>query len=128
MTNERTPRSPDRGAGLLSMVAGVFMFIALLTMTLQITWNLYTTSVVTGLALDAARDVAESDGISTAEAEADFASRVGGNVDFDIQVVGDTVEASVRWETNSIFPSFSDARVFGVLDRTFEVRVEEQRT
>ena len=30
-------------------------------------------------------------------------------------------------ETKQLFPTFSDARAFGVLNRTFEVRVEEQQ-
>jgi len=45
-----TPLHPrERGAGLLSMVVGVLMFFVLLTFTVQVMFNLYTTSVVTGL-------------------------------------------------------------------------------
>ncbi len=117
----------ERGAGLLSMTVGVFMFIVLLTFAAQIFFNLYTTSVVTGLAIDAARDVAERNGVTPTQAEAEFRSQFDGSVEFDIRIVGDTVEADLRWETKSLFPAFSDARVFGVLDRTFTVRVEEQQ-
>ncbi len=120
-------RHADRGSGLLSMTFGMMMFLVLLTMAVNITYNLYTTSVVTGLAIDAARDVAERPGSTPAEAEADFRALVGDNVDFDIAVLADTVEATVRWETNSILPSFTDARAFGVLDRTFAVRIEDQQ-
>ena len=123
-----TPLHPrERGAGLLSMVVGVLMFFVLLTFTVQVMFNLYTTSVVTGLALDAARDVAEQDGLTPAEAEAEFAAVVDGAVRFDITVVGDTVGADLEWQTKQLFPAFSDARSFGVLNRTFEVRVEEQQ-
>ena len=89
-------------------------------------YNLYAAWGLTSLALDAARDVAERDGLSPAESEAEFRDHVSGNVDFDILVTGGTVQASVQWETRSLFPSFGDARAFGVLDRTFEVRPEEQ--
>ena len=109
------------------MAFGVFLFIALLTMTVQISYNLYTTSVVTGLALDAARDVAERNGVTPAEAEGELASRLSGDVEFDIRVVGDMVVADIRWETRSLFPAFGDARAFGVLERTFAVRIEEQQ-
>lgn len=109
------------------MVFGVFMFIVLLTMTVQITYNLYTTSVVTGLALDAARDVAERDGVSPAQAESELRSRLSGDVDVDVSIVGNDVVADIRWETKSLFPAFSDARVFGVLERTFVVRIEQQQ-
>ncbi len=109
------------------MSFGVFMFIVLLTMAVQITYNLYATSVITGLALDAARDVAELGGTSPEQAEDDLVARLSGEVEVDIEIVGDTVFADVRWETRSLFPAFSDARAFGVLDRTFAVRIEEQQ-
>lgn len=127
MTWCRHRRTGERGAGLLSMTVGVFMFITFLTFAAQVFLNLYTTSVVTGLAIDAARDVAERNGVSPAEAEAEFADRVDGAVEFDIRIVGDEVEADLRWQTKSLFPAFGDARVFGVLDRTFTVRIEEQQ-
>ena len=109
------------------MTFGVLLFFVLLTMMLQIMFNLYTTSVVTGLAIDAARDVAERNGASPAEAESEFRQQVGDEVQFDISIDGDTVIADIRWETKSLFPALSDARAFGVLERQFEVRVEEQQ-
>ena len=117
----------ERGAGLLSMSFGLLFFIILLIFSIQVTYNLYTTSVVTGLAIDAARDVAAQDGISPAQAEANFREFVGTDVDFDIVITGDTVEATVNWETASLIPAVSDSRAFGVLDRTFAVRIEEQQ-
>jgi Flp pilus assembly protein TadG len=117
----------DRGAGLLSMSFGLLFFIILLIFSIQVTYNLYTTSVVTGLAIDAARDVAAQDGISPAQAEANFREFVGTDVDFDIVITGETVEATINWETASLIPAVSDSRAFGVLDRTFAVRIEEQQ-
>ncbi len=120
-------RHREAGAGILSASLGLLVFFALLVFAVQVMYNLYATSVITSLALDAARDVAERDGLSPAEAEAQFRDHIGGEVDFDIVVTGATVQASVQWQTRSLFPSISDARAFGVLDRTFEVRVEEQQ-
>lgn len=122
-----TSQRRDRGAGLLSTSLGLLVFFTLLVFAVHVMYNLYATSVITSLALDAARDVAERDGTSPGEAESDFRDRVSGDVDFDIVIDDGTVRASVRWETRSLFPSISDARAFGVLDRTFEVRVEEQQ-
>lgn len=120
-------RHPEAGAGILSASLGLLFFFALLVFAVQVMYNLYATSVITSLALDAARDVAERDGLSPAEAEAQFREHIGGDVDFDIVVNGESVQASVQWQTRSLFPSVSDARAFGVLDRTFEVRLEEQQ-
>jgi len=127
MTIGTLPARAERGSGILSMSLGLLVFFTLLVFTIQVMYNLYATSVITSLALDAARDVAERDGLSVAEAEAEFRDHVSGEVAFDIVVIGDTVQASVQWETRSLFPSINDARAFGVLDRTFEVSVEEQQ-
>ena len=118
---------PDRGAGILSAALGLVFFFALLVFVVQVMYNLYATSVITSLALDAARDVAERDGISANAAEAEFREQVNGDVVFDIAVDDDVVQVSIEWQTRSLFPSVSDARAFGVLDRTFEVRREEQQ-
>lgn len=117
----------ERGSGILSMSLGLLVFFALLVFAIQVMYNLYATSVITSLALDAARDVAERDGVTPGEAEAEFREHVGGDVEFDIVVLADTVQASVTWETRALFPSINDSRAFGVLDRTFEVRIEEQQ-
>lgn len=120
-------RERERGSGMLSTSLGLLFFFALLVFAVQVMYNLYATSVITSLALDAARDVAERDGMSPAQAEAEFRDHVGGDVQFEIVVEGDFIQASVEWETRSLFPAISDARAFGVLDRTFEVRIEEQQ-
>jgi hypothetical protein len=121
------PDRAERGAGLISMALGLFFFFGFLVFAVNVTYNLYATSVITSLALDAAHDVAERDGLSPSEAEAEFSEHVGGDVEFSISVNGDTVQATVLWETRSLLPQISSARAFGVIDRTFEVRVEEQQ-
>lgn len=52
--------SPERGTGLLGSVFGVAVFLALLTVAVQVLVDLYQTSVVTAAAFDVARDVAAS--------------------------------------------------------------------
>jgi hypothetical protein len=121
------PDRAERGAGLMSMALGLFFFFGFLVFAVNVTYNLYATSVITSLALDAAHDVAERNGLSPSEAEAEFREHVGGEVEFSISVNGDTVQATVLWETRSLLPQISSARAFGVIDRTFEVRVEEQQ-
>ncbi len=117
----------DRGSGIFSMAVGLLFFFAFLVFAVQVTYNLYATSVMTSLALDAARDVAERDGLTVGEATAEFREHVGPEAQFTLVDNGDTVVATIEWETKSLLPSISDARAFGVLDRTFVVRVEEQQ-
>lgn len=108
------------------MAMGLLFFFGFLVFAINIMYNLYATSVISGLALDAAHDVAARNG-SQAQAQAEFREQVGSEVDFTIQVLADTVQVDVRWETRALLPQFSDSRAFGVLDRSFEVRIEEQQ-
>ncbi len=108
------------------MAMGLLFFFGFLVFAINVMYNLYATSVISGLALDAAHDVAERNG-SEAQARAEFREQVGNDVDFDIEILGDTVRVDVRWETRAILPQISEARAFGVLDRSFEVRREQQQ-
>ena len=119
-------RLDDRGAGLLSMALGVIVFMAFLVLAVNITYNLYATSVVSSFALDGARSVAEADGKTPAQAVADFHSAAGNEAVYDIVIDGDIVRATLSFETSSILPGLSTAS-FGKVERTFEVRVEEQQ-
>lgn len=75
----------ERGAGVFSMSIGLIMFLLMLTFAVQILFNLYATSVVSGLAIEAARDAAEFDpavpsgptDARLSEVEEQFESRVG---------------------------------------------------
>ncbi len=109
------------------MAMGLLFFFGFLVFSVNIMHNLYATSVISSLALDAAHDVAERNGISPAEAEAEFRSIVGPDVKFSIVEQANSVIVDVEWETRALLPQFSDGRAFGVLDRTFEVRVEDQQ-
>ena len=117
----------ERGSGIVSMSLGLLFFFGFLVFAVNIMYNLYATSVISSLALDAAHDVAVLHGVEPHEAEAEFREIVGDDVQFSIQRNGDTIEVNVRWETRALMPQLSDARAFGVLDRTFEVRVERQQ-
>lgn len=107
------------------MAMGMLTFFVFLVALIQISFNLYATSVVSSLALDAARDVAEFDGLTPREAEAEFRQHIGSDVQFSVRTEGEVVSSRVVWERTSIFPTLGDFRVFGVLDRTFSVRVEQ---
>lgn len=117
----------ERGSGIISMALGLLFFFGFLAFTVNVMYNLYATSVVSSLALDAAHDVAERNGMTPAEAEAEFRQVVGGEVDFSVVDLGDSVVVNVEWATRAILPQISEARAFGVLNRTFEVRVEDQQ-
>lgn len=134
MTRDQTDQ--ERGAGVFSMAMGLTMFLLLLTFSVNLLYNLYTTSVISSLAIEAARDVAEFDGNEPEDgigaAKAEFESRVGDATMFELRVendgaLGQIVVADITWESRSLFPAFSDARAFGVIDRTFTVRVEQQQ-
>lgn len=108
------------------MTMGLFFFFGFLVFATNVMYNLYATSVISGFALDAAHNVAERNG-TEAQAQEQFREQVGEDVDFDIFVLDDTVRVDVRWETQALLPQISDARAFGVLDRSFEVRIEQQQ-
>lgn len=52
------PEHPERGSGLIGTVAGITVFLAFLLFAVQLLVNLYSASVVTSAAYDAARRVA----------------------------------------------------------------------
>ena len=108
------------------MALGVVVFTAFLALAVNIMYNLYATSVVSSFALDGARSVAEDGGKTPGQATADFHAAAGNEATYSIVIDGDVVRAMVSFETNSILPGFSTAS-FGKIERTFEVRMEEQQ-
>jgi hypothetical protein len=124
------PVPPDeRGAGLIGTIAGVTVVLAFLTVAVQILFNLYTASVVTAVAYDAARQAATSGGDrDAAEARArSLLGPVGDDTEFlwdesDPEVVRLRVVApSPRF----LLPVVDGALGLDVVDRTVTVRVEE---
>ena len=100
----------ERGSGLLPAVAGVTVFLVLLLFAVQVLLGLYATSVVTGAAYDAARQVAAGAEEPAAEAHArSVMGRYGERVEFEWSVEGDDVVLHV---------------VGGDVDRTVRARIE----
>jgi hypothetical protein len=126
----------ERGAGLFGTIAGVTVFLCFLTVALQILMNLYSASVVTSAAYDAARQVASSgehppfDEGAQARAEAyarSLLGRLGDDTEFtwsedDPDVVQLRVVArSPRF----LLPAVDGALGLDEIDRTVTVRLEE---
>ena len=116
-------------------MAGLLVFLVLLLLAVQVTYDLYATSAVTGIAYDAARVVAGADGggssqsLSTAEADARralgaYASRAR----FEWSVDAEVVQLRVIADNPSFLPP-ALRRPLGAdrVDRTVRVRVERFR-
>lgn len=124
-----TTTGDQRGAGLIGTIAGVTVFLAFLTVAVQILFNLYSASVVTAAAYDAARQAATGEADrAAAEAHArSLLGRVGDDTEFfwddsDPTVVQLRVVApSPRF----LLPVVDGALGLDVIDRTVTVRVEE---
>lgn len=130
----RSSRRPERGTGLLGSVAGLVVFLSLLTVALQVLVNLHSASVVTAAAYDAARVAASGDGPPTeqreAAAEAHARSLLG--------AIGE--DTTFEWDRSNpdvvqlrvvapaprfLLPVVDGALGLDVIDRTVTVRVEE---
>jgi hypothetical protein len=123
----------ERGAGLIGAIAGVTVFLALLTVAVQVIFNLYTTSVVTSATYDAARRVAldptQPPTQSELRAAEDHARGLLGGLDpvFEWDLSDPDV---IRLHVVADSPSFLLGVVEGAVgldevDRTVVVRVEE---
>ena len=106
----------------------------MLLFAIQALFNLYATSVVTGVAYDAARRVAVADGgpANVAQAEADARralGRYGARMTFDWSASdGEVVVLSVRARNPTrLLPSMAGPLAFDEIDRTVRVRVEAFR-
>lgn len=82
----RDAGSSQHGSGLFGTLMGFTVFMLLLMAAVQVMYNLYATTVVTGAAFDAARHVAGYDHAddrcgTTAEAESALRSRLGRYLD-----------------------------------------------
>ncbi|MEW6154269.1 MAG: hypothetical protein AB1673_09825 [Actinomycetota bacterium] len=125
----------ERGSGAISTWIGFVVFLGTLLFTVQALFNLYTTTVLTSVAYDAARMVAGSD-----RATADFAGaedharqllgRFGQEVTFDWSASNDDdVVLRVRGQVpRVVLPSMGGGQLpFGDIDRTVRLRVERFR-
>lgn len=129
-------RRRERGTGLIGSVAGVTVFLALLTVAVQVLVDLYQTSVVTAAGYDVARAVAAGpDQPPSARellaAESRFRALLG--------TAGD--DAAVEWEVDEgagvlrlhvvvptrrfLLPVVAGSLGLDEIDRTIAVRLEE---
>lgn len=129
------PTARERGSGLFGAIAGVTVFLAFLTVAVQILMNLYTASVVTSAAYDAARQVAADgerplDETAKERAEAHARSLLG-DVGDDTAFTWDESDPEVvrlRVVARSprfLLPVVDGALGLDVVDRTVTVRLEE---
>lgn len=124
----------ESGAGVISSVAGVLVFLLAMLFAVQVLYGLYATSVVTAVTYDAAKAVAGSDGGDTARAEAQRRAagqlgRYGKEVRFDWRRSDDeAVRLTVRARRPSFFPRELVGDSFlGDIVRTVRVRTESVR-
>lgn len=136
MTSASSGRRHEHGTGLIGSVAGVTVFLALLTVAVQVLVDLYQTSVVTAAAYDVARSVAaDPDQPPTDPELAAAGARVRdllGGVGDDAEVDWDVDEAAGVLRLHVVVPTrrFLLPVVAGPLgldevDRTVTVRLEQ---
>ena len=134
------PTGSDRGAGLIGAVAGVTVFLALLTFAVQLLLNLYATSAVTAAAHDAARTVAsasvdhgrpEAVAVAVAAGERRARSllgRAGDRVRFEWNVDATRVEVRVEAQHPALAVGpVADAFGWNRVERVVTARVERPR-
>ena len=126
-------RGDERGTGLIGSVAGVTVFLALLTVAVQVLVDLYQTSVVTAVGYDAARSVATRPDQPLSTTTARVRDLLGGVGD-DAEIAWDVDEDAGVVRLHLVVPTrrFLLPAVAGPLgidevDRTITVRIEEQR-
>ncbi len=125
----------ERGAGLLSSVLGLTVFLVLLLFCVQVMYHLYATSAVTGALYDAGREVAgydagEDRAAAAARAEAKMRDRLGQYGRERVELRWDlsdpnTVRVEVRADHPSVFPSWFSTRLpFTSIERSVDVAQE----
>lgn len=111
--HSRRPGS-EAGTGLIASVAGVAVFVVLLLLAVQVSFDLYARSALGAAAMDAASTVAGSNGGATpaaqAEAVANARAILGGygkRASFTWQVSPEAVELTVSVHNPSVLPAFA---------------------
>ena len=125
-------RRSEEGAGVISTVFGVTIFLVLLLFAVQVLVGLYATSVVTAATYDAAKVMAGADAgdsaLARADAEAGARSqlgRYGSRAAFRWQNDAEVVRLHVQAPRPTLLPS-TLVRGVGLddIERTVTVRVE----
>jgi len=131
----------ERGAGLVSTIAGVAVFLAFLLFAVQLLMNLYATSAVTDAAWDGARHAAgarvdhrDPAAVTAAEAMAEARMRAelgrfAERVTFDWSGTdAEVIAIRVRGTTPRFgLPGLAGPLGFDAIDRSVQVRVEAVR-
>lgn len=120
----------EAGVGLISSVAGIFVFLAFLLLAAQVLVHLFATSYVNAAAFDAARLASGAGRVSEAQARAhgmdvlgSFAGRVS---NFEVAVGADQVTVNVQARSPALLPALF-GRVIGAssIDRSVTLRREQ---
>ena len=125
----------ERGAGVIGTMIGAGVFLLLLLFAVQVLVGLYTRSVLTAAAYDAAKAVAGADAgagrdaASRADAEANAQAQLGEwgqKVSFQWDVCGDVVRLTARGPRPLFLPPALTGPVgLGDVVRTVTVRKEQ---
>lgn len=117
----------ERGAGLVGAVAGVTVFLSLLTVAVQVLVDLYQTSVVTAVGWDAARTVAAGGDVDAATARArELLGGLGDDAELRWEVAGDAVRLRLVVPTRRfLLPAVAGPLGLDEVDRTITVRREQ---
>ena len=123
--------SRERGTGLVASIAGVTVFLAFLTVAVQVLVDLYQTSVVTAAGYDVARSVATHPEQPLPPATARLRELLGGVGDdaeltWDIDEVDGVVRLHLVVPTRRfLLPVVAGPLGIDAVDRTITVRMEE---
>jgi hypothetical protein len=134
----RTRTADEGGTGLVGSLFGVTAFLLLLLFAVQVLVGLYTTTVVTSAATDAANELSHTtDPTNRASQQAAtdhatarlgaFAQRPGG---FSLEWTGtdgDDVVVTVHARKMTLLPAAFGSALGNRIDRTIRVRVERLR-
>ncbi|HZT64436.1 MAG TPA: hypothetical protein VFA11_01465 [Acidimicrobiales bacterium] len=131
----RAASSPDAGVGLISTLVGFLICLALLLLAVQVSLDLWSRSVLSAVAYDAARVVAGSDSAAAANAVPSAEGvarqelgRAGGDVSFRWALSADEVTVTLSMTRRSLMPA-ALSRPLGLdhVTRTAQVRRERVR-
>jgi hypothetical protein len=119
--------SQEHGTGLIGSIAGVTVFLSLLTVATQVLVDLYQTSVVTAAAYDAARRVASGTDLDAATAHiVELLGDAGDDASIEWDVSADVVRVHLVVPTRRLLlPAVAGPLGLDEVDRTITVRVEE---
>lgn len=116
----------ERGTGLIGSLAGVTVFLSLLTVAVQVLVDLYQTSVVTAAGYDAARRVANGADPDAGSAHVrELLGDVGDEAELTWDLTGDVVRLRLVVPTRRfLLPAVAGPLGLDEVDRTVTVRNE----